>query len=634
MKKIKYLGILLIGLFIGILPVYAASFSVKGTTSETTVGGSVSVTVNVSGAAGWEYCLNYDSNVFSLSSAGSDTGGNCVKTGSTLTGYASVTYKFQAVKSGSGTFSVTGQAYDDDGNAIESSAGSVSVNVKTKEEIEASLSTNNYLKILEVEGYELTPAFNKNTTEYTLSVDGDVETVTVNAYREDGTASITPIDKVNLTEGVNKVRVTVTAQKGNKRTYTITITKAESNPIKVKVDGKEYTVVTKANALELPVGYIASTTTIEGKEVPVYNSDTSKLSLIILKDEESNMAFFIYKDGKYTKFKQVNSTAITFIPGTPDKLMKGYEKKKNIKINDIEIEVYYKGDKDNVVLVYGMNDKTGENAWYFYDIKEGTLLKVPDSDSLATISGVSTKNLVDAVKVKNTDYKMIAIIFAGISAVSIFLNILLALINSRAKRKNQELLDYIEARMNKQKNKKFDAIADKEANTNLKDIEDFTKSDILDDEEEVKEESEEIEEESEEELSETDKIDLDDTKEEEVVEELDNTIDYEVEIEEDTKEIKTTKKEPTLINDEDILNNIAKANDASFDDEEEEKPKKKLTKKEEKEKKKKEKKLAKQAMKEFLDDKTFEESAFDTYEREETEVIPTTKKKTVRKKKK
>ena len=624
MKKIKYLAILIIGLFVGILPVYAASFSVRGSTDSTTVGGSVSVTVNVSGAAGWEYCLNYDSNVFSLSSAGSDTGGNCVKTGSTLTGYSSVTYKFQAVKSGSGTFSVTGQAYDDDGNAIESSAGSVNVSVKTREEIEASLSTNNYLRILEVEGYELTPAFNKNTTEYTLSVDGDVETVTVNAYREDGTASITPIDKVNLTEGINKVRVTVTAQKGNKRTYTITITRAESNPIKVKVDGKEYTVVTKANALELPVGYIASTTTIEEREVPVYTSDTSKITLIILKDEDSNMSFFIYKDGKYTKFKQVNSTAITFIPGTPDKVMKGYEQKKTIKINDIEIDVYYKSDKDNVVLVYGMNDKTGENAWYFYDINEGTLLKVPDSDSLATISGITTKNLKDEIKVANTDYKLLAIIFACVSAVSIFLNILLALINSGAKKKNQELLDYIEARMNKQKNKKFDAIADKEANKDLKDIEDFTKSDILNDEEEKAEEVEEI---------------IDDTKEE--VEDLDNTIDEEVEIEEKedtdelliTEELETTKKEPTLINDDDILNNIAKANDASFEDEEE-KPAKKISKKEAKEKKKKEKKLAKQAMKEFLDDKTFEESAFDTYEREETEVIPITKKKSVRKKKK
>ena len=50
--------------------------------------------------------------------------------------------------------------------------------------------------------------------------------------------------------------------------------------------------------------------------------------------------------------------------------------------------------------------------------------------------------------------------------------------------------------------------------------------------------------------------------------------------------------------------------------------------------KKKEKALAKQAQREFLDDVEYENSAFDIYERDETEVLPVVPKKKPRSKKK
>ena len=90
------------------------------------------------------------------------------------------------------------------------------------------------------------------------------------------------------------------------------------------------------------------------------------------------------------------------------------------------------------------------------------------------------------------------------------------------------------------------------------------------------------------------------------------------------KDTKKKEKSTTLISDTDILRNIAKANEKSFDDEDEPK---KVSKKEEKLLKKKKKALEKQAQREFLNDEVFEESAFDFYERDETEVIPVVKKK-------
>ena len=191
MKKVKYLMFAVI-LFVSLIGTsYAASLGVSASTRNVVVGNTISVTVSASGAAGWEYCLNYDSSVFRLTSAGSDTGGACVKTGSTLIGYSKVTFKFKAIKSGTGTFSLRDAVmYGDDGNPLASSKGSVSVTARTQAEIQASYSANADLKSLGVDGFEITPAFNKNTLEYALTVENNVTSVNVSALRADNTASV------------------------------------------------------------------------------------------------------------------------------------------------------------------------------------------------------------------------------------------------------------------------------------------------------------------------------------------------------------------------------------------------------------------------------------------------------------
>ena len=70
MKKIKYLLFVVVLMVLSIGSVSAASFKVTTNKSTVVVGSSVSVTVSVNGndAAGWEYCLSYDSSVFTLTS--------------------------------------------------------------------------------------------------------------------------------------------------------------------------------------------------------------------------------------------------------------------------------------------------------------------------------------------------------------------------------------------------------------------------------------------------------------------------------------------------------------------------------------------------------------------------------------
>ena len=82
-------------------------------------------------------------------------------------------------------------------------------------------------------------------TEYTVSVENDVESVTVSATPNDGpgaTVEITPADQdtseeatghqVYLTPGTNTViTATVTAENGSKNTYTVTVIPQEGNSI-------------------------------------------------------------------------------------------------------------------------------------------------------------------------------------------------------------------------------------------------------------------------------------------------------------------------------------------------------------------------------------------------------------------
>ncbi len=88
-------------------------------------------------------------------------------------------------------------------------------------------SPNYMLKSLSVTGQNLTPTFDKYTTEYSLIVPNDITSVTIAATALDSNASITGTGKVNLKVGSNKSSIVVKAGNGTTRTYTINIIREE-----------------------------------------------------------------------------------------------------------------------------------------------------------------------------------------------------------------------------------------------------------------------------------------------------------------------------------------------------------------------------------------------------------------------
>ena len=84
-------------------------------------------------------------------------------------------------------------------------------------------SPDNRLSSLNVGGYSLSPSFNNDTTNYSVVVPNSVSSVNITATTKNGKAKVSGAGKVSLKVGSNTVKITVTAENGSKRTFTLTI---------------------------------------------------------------------------------------------------------------------------------------------------------------------------------------------------------------------------------------------------------------------------------------------------------------------------------------------------------------------------------------------------------------------------
>lgn len=83
------------------------------------------------------------------------------------------------------------------------------------------------LKELKVDAEGMTPEFNKDVTEYYLTVDLSVEEIKVTAMPVSDKAKVTIVGNKNLKEGKNTVTITVKAEDGTIKKYTLSITKVD-----------------------------------------------------------------------------------------------------------------------------------------------------------------------------------------------------------------------------------------------------------------------------------------------------------------------------------------------------------------------------------------------------------------------
>lgn len=445
MKKriIKIVSILIFVMFLNITSITivdaaSAKVTINRSASTIVVGNNVTftVTVNTDYPIGmWDYAASVSNNLVLVSSSSGYVSKQYNLPSNNTT--KSITYKFtyRAKSSGNATFKFNlSNVYDKDENAMGiTGTNSSSTNVITQAQLEASYSKNNNLSGLSVEGYNLSPTFNKNTLEYSVELPNGVTKIKVNASKEDGTASISGTGEITVTEGKNKLEIKVTAQNGSVKTYVINATVKELDPIIVKVNDKDFNIVRKKAQITAPNDtFKEKEIKINDLEVPAFENEKLGYTLVGLKDSEGTIELYIYndKDNNYTKYEEYNfKSSIIGILDDSSKIPEGYIKSK-VKINDKEITAYKIKDSSRFYLFYGVNVETGDKNLYVYDEKEKTIQRYNDNEVISIYE--------QDYEEKETIYQYI-IIGLGSLLIITYLALLICLISNSKKKKRRRM---------------------------------------------------------------------------------------------------------------------------------------------------------------------------------------------------
>lgn len=433
MKKFKKI-LLVVVLSLFMLPsfVNASSGTISvSSTSTGIVGNNITVKVTLSSAStigSWEFDISYDKSYLQLTSSTAESGGtHAANTVSGGTKSKSYNFTFKVLKSGSTTVKVSASdVYDyNDMSRMSMTNGSKTITLKTQAEIESSYSKDNSLKSLSVEGYEITPEFNKDTLEYKVTVPSDVNSVNIIATKSDSKATVTGDKEHEVVEGSNRFEIVVTAENGSEKKYVLTVEVEDLNPISIKIDDKNYTIIKRKENLTKPNLYEEATITINEIEVPAFKSDITKFTLVGIKDEEGKIYLALYNedDNSYTIYNEFTSSTLSLYLTDFPKKIDGYIKD-IIKINEIDTEVYRYSKNSRFVICYGINLETGKYNYYSYDTKENTFQIYNDEE---------IKELKNTQKL----YLYVIIAFAIALLFAFIIIISLAKRNKKIKNKNK-----------------------------------------------------------------------------------------------------------------------------------------------------------------------------------------------------
>lgn len=444
---------------------YAATGKITFSDPSVTVGNQVSVNMKITSSSGEplgasDVMLEYDSSALEFVSGTNANGGagsirvvGAMESAEQTT--FSFTLKFKALKAGTSSIKVRSQeVYDANSQAVTiEHVGNSAVKVNAPETYsrEASLSS------LTVSPGELSPAFSADVTEYTVTVPGDTEKITVSAPAKDDKAKVVVEGNEYLESGENTVVCKVTAEDGTTtKTYTITVVKSDEVPSEsnmesdsteaaapgVAADSGNWQVAETFNEEELPDGFTVTEYEYNGTQVQAAVNEQGTI-LLYMTDEEGNGDFFIYDavNGLLAPYVTVRMAEKTIIVLPPSEIPEGIGLPEGFVACTIDIGSHtvdgwiWKGSETpEYCVVYGRN-ADGEKNFYRYDQKEMTLQRYfpdPDAEDLRAkyVSVAEDYNgLLD-------DYRIRGYIIVGLFGVCILLVILLLILLLTRKPKN------------------------------------------------------------------------------------------------------------------------------------------------------------------------------------------------------
>lgn len=408
MKKILLCFILIFGMFAFPIDAKAisASSSLSGPTT-VTVGSTISVTASVSASRMYIIQGNItSSNNSVLSGSGSLYKKADLSVSENGFTSASKTVQFTAKSEGTATIKLIdtgiGITVDDEpisfsssltvkvvaktnntsSNSSSSSSSSSSSNESTTtQEPEVKKSSEKNLSSLSVSEGTLSPKFSAGTTTYKVDLTSETESLTISAKAKDSKASVSGTGEKELKIGENNFTVTVKAEDGSKKTYTISVYVTEKPTQFVKLGDQNLGILNDLSKTDVPKGFEKSTIKIDNKDVTALQNKDMGLTLLYLQNEDDSTGFYIYdvdNNKVLSKYQTVAVNGKTYVlMDAPDNLEAiQYLKTVTIKIGDVELNGWKFEDEalSHYTLVYLMNE-AGETQLYTYEDTEGTLQK-------------------------------------------------------------------------------------------------------------------------------------------------------------------------------------------------------------------------------------------------------------------
>lgn len=428
-----------------------------------TVGDTVSIDVSISassGIGGATIYVSYDPSILALSGSSSNSGTAMVSFMDESTASSqSKTITFKIIGAGTSSLNVIGDSkvidIDMQACSISKSSGSVTASAP------ASYSSDNTLSSLQISPGVLSPAFSPDVTTYTTSVGADCASLTVSAVPNDSKATVSVSGK-RMDPGFNTTTITVTAENGSKRTYTIKTTKEtnsasnennqatgsdssngstdNNNDIpdvqdpnseaiqepNITVDNAEYKIVSANDEHPLPDGYTPTEYDYNGTKVSAGVGIDTGVTIVYLEstDSKGESGYYVYDSVRktFSQFVEVSQPQFTYcilaIDEASMELPEGYDVGRTV-INGKEVDALL-DRTGNYALFYGVSS-TGETGWFRYNVNDGTIqgyagYNMADEQVINT----NTKT-ADSDKAFNTVSSYIFVILAVLAVVIIAL---------------------------------------------------------------------------------------------------------------------------------------------------------------------------------------------------------------------
>lgn len=286
MRKVKLLVIAILSIFLIPSIVSAAgNITVSTTNLNITRGGSGSFRISANNAAGKVNVSSSNTAVatVSMSTKFFDNESDTVKVTGKSVGSAVITVYVEDATT-----------YDDE----NISGRSYKINVNVKEPV--VYSSNNKLKNIYVEGYDLTKIDNNN---YELIVNNEVASIKVGASAEDEKAKVTGTGDISLQIGVNNLQVIVTAENGSKNVINLKVTRKDGYYLE--------DLSTVINKDEDVVILLTDSSKITNEHLETIKGSKKKVTFNYVNENKVVMYSWVVDGKNLSKIKEIN-TKITF----------------------------------------------------------------------------------------------------------------------------------------------------------------------------------------------------------------------------------------------------------------------------------------------------------------------------------